>query len=343
MKQLIKWTKKILCNGGLFIIILFLTYKTIFSNIDLKQLKDIILNTNLIYLLLGFITVIFMVCNESLVIKRNLRLLGENQKYKNCLVYAFAGNFFSGITPAATGGQPMQLYLMNKDKVPLSKGTLALLMDLCAYQISILVLAVVGYASFFEIINESLGSFIVILWVGIILNIIILFLTLIAIFSRKFVYVLVSLIVKMINIFNKKWATKFEESAMLGVANYKKCSEILKNNKKFYATNCCITFIRILAMHMAPFWVYKSFGLEGASIYKLISLQAVTYISYASVPLPGGIGVGESVFLLYFKSVFMFGTINSAMILSRGIGFYSVMIFCGISLLIYYLIKRVNK
>lgn len=32
-----------------------------------------------------------------------------------CIQYSFLGFFYSGITPSATGGQPVQLYYMNKD------------------------------------------------------------------------------------------------------------------------------------------------------------------------------------------------------------------------------------
>ena len=32
-----------------------------------------------------------------------------------CIQYSFIGFFYSGITPSATGGQPVQLYYMNKD------------------------------------------------------------------------------------------------------------------------------------------------------------------------------------------------------------------------------------
>lgn len=36
----------------------------------------------------------------------------------------FVRIFFSAITPSASGGQPMQLYFMKKDKLPLSVSTL---------------------------------------------------------------------------------------------------------------------------------------------------------------------------------------------------------------------------
>lgn len=44
--------------------------------------------------------------------------------------------FFSSITPSATGGQPVQLYVMNKDNIHVAHGTMALLTELTSFQIA---------------------------------------------------------------------------------------------------------------------------------------------------------------------------------------------------------------
>jgi len=187
LKQWINYFKKILWNGGFFTLVVIITYKFVFSKINFNELTSLLHNINIRYIFYGLLTAVLMVCAEAYNIKRNLHLLKENVKYRDCINYAFAGNFFSGITPAATGGQPMQLLLMHKNGIPVSKGTLALLMDLAAYQISIITIAIIGYISYFDIINNSLGKFIPILWIGIITNLFILAITFLAIFSRKFI------------------------------------------------------------------------------------------------------------------------------------------------------------
>ena len=343
MKQSISFLKKVLCNGGLFIIIVFLTYKMVFAKIDFNSLLNIINKLDLRFFVFGVIVVLFMLCAEAYNIKRNLHLLGEEKSYCKCMVYALSGNFFSAITPAATGGQPMQLYYMCKDNIPASKGTLALLMDLCAYQTSIVGMAVIGYILCFKLINRSLGAFLPVLWVGLILNMAVLIITLIAIFSEKFIYKLVSFIAKIVSIFNKENGTKFSEKSIQWVNKYKMSANVLKRNKLAYFINSLITLSRILAMHSAPFWIYKSFGLSDVSFIEILALQSVLYISCAALPLPGGVGVGESAFLLFFKEIFVATSIKSAMVLSRSIGFYSVVVVCGISLLLITLISKINQ
>lgn len=343
MRQWIGFIKKALCNGGLFIIIAFLTYKMIFSKIEINELHNLISNLDLRFLFFGILAVLFMLCAEAFNMKRNLSMLNECKSYWQCIVYTFCGNFFSAITPSATGGQPIQLYYMCKDNIPTSKGTLALLMDLCAYQISIVSMAVIGYVSFFHLINHSLGTFLPILWVGLTMNIVLLIITLTAILSEKFIYKLVSAVSQIVGIFHKDGAEVFVEKALHWVKQYKMSANILKRNKLSYCVNIMITIIRIVAMHSAPFWIYKSFGLSGVGLFQIIALQSVLYISCAALPLPGGVGIGESTFLLFFKEVFVKTSIVSAMILSRTIGFYSVVSVCGISLLTINLISKIHQ
>ena len=49
--------------------------------------------------------------------------------------------FYDNITPSSTGGDPMQLYMMTKDKIKISHGAITLLVKLLAYEIVIICLA----------------------------------------------------------------------------------------------------------------------------------------------------------------------------------------------------------
>ena len=59
-------------------------------------------------------------------------------------------------------------------------------------------------------------------------------------------------------------------------------------------------------------------------------MQSVLYTTVSSLPLPGAIGISETVFLSIFKPAFG-DALNGAMLLSRGITFYLYVI---ISLLV---------
>ena len=86
---------------------------------------------------------LFFVC-EGANIGRCLRLAGHSVSRSSEIRYAMAGFFFSSITPSASGGQPMQLYFMYKDCLPLSHSSLALLTELTSFQAAAAALALAG-------------------------------------------------------------------------------------------------------------------------------------------------------------------------------------------------------
>ena len=55
-------------------------------------------------------------------------------KFHNALKTSMVGQFFSAVTPFATGGQPMQVYCMSKYGVEPGKGVSALTQKFVVYQ-----------------------------------------------------------------------------------------------------------------------------------------------------------------------------------------------------------------
>ena len=87
--------------------------------------------------------------------------------------------------------------------------------------------------------------------------------------------------------------------------------------------------------------VYLSFGLSGTSVWDVIVLQAVISISVDMLPLPGGMGISEALFLKIFPLVFGSMTLP-AMVLSRGMGYYSELLlsaFFTLAAVVYYMMK----
>lgn len=329
LKRFLNSLKKILINGGLFVLVGFFTYRTVFATSDFHSVIHHAEQSHFEFLLWGLAMIVLMLCAETMMVKRNLWLLGEQQSFRQCLLYTFAGNFFSGITPAATGGQPMEIYMMHKKGVSAIHGTLALVMDLANYQLSVTLLGIVGYLSFGPLIHRLLGVYIWLLWLGLGLNTVLLILLLFAMFSKRFIFRLTELAALLVSLFSKNRAVSFRESAKTAIAQYQASAELFRKNKVYCLVNLLITVVRILAMHSAPFWVYKSLGLSGVSPFEIIALQSTLYISCAALPFPGGIGIAENSFLHYFNAVFPGSLLQSSMILSRGIGSYMTIALSG--------------
>ena len=78
--------------------------------------------------------------------------------------------------------------------------------------------------------------------------------------------------------------------------------------------------------YTVSYFVYRSFGLNDHSYFKLITLQALLFVSVASLPLPGAVGISESAFLKLYITIFGIANLAGATIITRGINFYLFMI-----------------
>ena len=75
----------------------------------------------------------FILC-ESLIIYYLMKNLKQKPKLVHCCLYSFVGFFFSLVTPTASGGQPMQLVFMGRDKLPVHISSMILLLITIAYK-----------------------------------------------------------------------------------------------------------------------------------------------------------------------------------------------------------------
>ena len=86
-----------------------------------------------------------------------------------------------------------------------------------------------------------------------------------------------------------------------------------------------ITMVQRIMLFTVTYWVYRSLGFRGYSIVTLTILQSVISVSVDMLPLPGGMGISESLYLVMFAPVFG-EALLPAMLLSRGISYYAQML-----------------
>lgn len=84
-----------------------------------------------------------------------------------------------------------------------------------------------------------------------------------------------------------------------------------------------ITVFQRFALFAATWFVYKAFGLSGSSAFVIIILQGTISVAVDMLPLPGGMGISEQLFLRIFLPVFGSQLLLPGMLLSRGLGYYT--------------------
>ena len=103
---------------------------------------------------------------------------------------------------------------------------------------------------------------------------------------------------------------------------YRNTAAYLKNNSLVIVKVIGITFIQRMALFAVTWFVYQAFGLHGTGFWDILFLQAVISVSVDMLPLPGGMGISETLFLKIFPPVFGSALLLPAMVLSRGLGYY---------------------
>ena len=190
--------KKILVNLTIFILLIILTFSLVLKDQDVSQIFSVAAKVKKQYILFAVLAMSIYILGEAVNITRILKELGEKSKFISNIRYTLIGFFFSAITPAASGGQPMEIYYMHKDDISVAHSTLALLMQLCSLQIVTITVGTISAVIHFEVLKSGL---IYLLILGIILNSSALMLLIIAIFSKKLSEGLIKFAVKLLKFF----------------------------------------------------------------------------------------------------------------------------------------------
>lgn len=274
--------------------------------------------------------VIYITC-EAINIRRVLKGLGEHIKFWSAIRYTLIGFFFSSITPAASGGQPMEIYYMHKDNISVANSTLTLLVQLCCFQIVSITFGIVSAIVNFEVLRSGLIYLFVL---GILLNSSALVLLIIGIFSKRLSEGLIKFSVKFLKFFRIRNIEKKQERLEKELAAYQESAVYIKEHKILMVKTILTIIVQLVVYYSVPYWVYLAFGFNSYNIFQIITLQALLYATVSGIPSPGSVGVSEGGFLGIFKNAFPETIISSAMLLSRGVNFYLLIIISSIIVII---------
>lgn len=326
-----KKSKKIFINLLIFILLIIFTFSLILKDQDVTEILKISATVKKQYILIAMFAMGVFVACESINIGRILKELGEKSKFISNVRYTLIGFFFSAITPAASGGQPMEIYYMHKDNISVAHSTLALLMQLCSIQIVTITVGIISAVLHFEVLKSGL---IYLLILGIILNSSALMLLIIAIFSKKLSEGLIKFVVKILKFFRIRNIEKKQEKLEKELESYQTSAKYIKEHRILMLKTVLTTAVQMLAYYTVPYWIYLAFGLNNSNVFDILTLQAVLYATVSGIPSPGSVGVSEGGFLGIFRNAFPETVISSAMLLSRGVNFYLLILISAIVVVI---------
>ena len=325
-----KSRKKIIFNGVFLVVVFVLTIYGVFHGEDLSSMMSAIHEADKKWLVPGIGLVAFFIWGESIIIWYMMRSNGIHLKKRSCFLFSSVGFFFSCITPSASGGQPMQIYYMKKEKISIPVSTVILMIVTITYKLVLVVIGI-GVAVFGRgFVHTYLQGILPVFYLGLALNIFCVTFMTILVFHPLFAK---AIMVKGLKVLERIHLMKKKENRLRKLEDYmdtyRDTAAYLKNNPMVIVKVIGITFVQRMALFAVTWFVYQSFGLHGAGFWEILFLQAVISVSVDMLPLPGGMGISETLFLTIFKPVF--GTLLlPGMVLSRGLGYYGELLISAI-------------
>lgn len=334
--------KSQLMGIGFMIVLMIGSICYILKDENIFNIYKIIKSVNPIFIILAVLLMIFYILCEGINIWITMKALDKKTTLMDCFGYGFVGFYFSSITPSASGGQPAQVYFMNKKGISITSSSLGLLVLLFAHQLVVVVYGVIALIIRPSFVITHRTSFNLLLAYGVVSNAVILIGILLLIFYPQIVY-------KMINFFGKlmyksrfiKNKEKFGNRVQGAVNEYRNGAIYMRNNPRviFYVT--LVTTVQITALFYIPYIIYCGLGLNSIGPMEIILTQAILNIAVSSLPLPGSVGASESVFVDMFRSFFG-NLVIPGMILTRLANFYIVLIISGI-ISLYMYVKNTGR
>ena len=320
--------KKKVIQIAIFLAVMLLTFYALFSGRDLGEIARAVGRMSPLYLIPAVLLAVFFVCAEGLMIWYLLNAMGEkkNQVWR-CIQYSFIGFFYSGITPSATGGQPVQLYYMNKDGNRVSDSTVVLMTVAVAYKFVLVIMGAGILIFWYRPLTEELNHYFPLFILGLMLNVILVILILgVMIFPE---------IIRRIALFFEKilirmhiWKPSEKRLEKIDgfIGNYQQAVGWLGRHKGKLGGVVVLTFLQRCSVFVLTYMVYLGFGQTGSSALKVILLQATVYIAVEMLPLPGPQGITALMYQAVFAHVFAGAYLIPSMLVSRGINFYFLLV-----------------
>lgn len=224
----------------------------------------------------------------------------------------------------------MQIYYMKKEKIPIPVATVILMIVTITYKLVLVVIGV-GILLFGQgFLHKYLEGILPIYFLGVTLNV----------FCVSFMTLLVfhpvlakSIIMKGLFFFEKIRVLKpgkgRAEKIEASMDTYRDTAVYLRSHCKVIMNVFLITFIQRMALFASTWFVYKAFRLSGTGFWDIVFLQAVISVSVDMLPLPGGMGISETLFFRIFRPVFG-AVLLPGVVLSRGLGYYSQLLISAV-------------
>lgn len=323
--------KKIKFRSIIILLITIFLFWYILKDNFVKSI-DLIASSNKWLILLSILVYIVYFIIEAYLLKILIDKSCKKYPFKKVIELNMMTKFFNGITPFSLGGQPLQVYELSKNKVPVTKGILVIVENFIILQITMSIMIILSLI-FGYIFELRPNNFLYILTlIGALITIVSFVITILICVKIE----LASKIGKnMINLLNKLNIIKDKETTLnkwnSKCIEYQNGFRNLIKDRKFIIKCVCVNFIYMTVFFMIPFFTLKALNISfNINMFYAIILSCFVYISASFIPIPGSSISTEYSFIYYFSLIVCETIVIPGVLLYRIITYYLPCIVGGI-------------
>lgn len=281
------------------------------------------------YTLLCVLCVAGGIAMQALSAASALGRTGHALPLRRSLSVSLLGEFYSFITPGASGGQPMQIYHMHRLGVPVADATTALVIHYACYHGALLIMDVALGLLYRPFIAEQLGANFVFLVIGFLFNLGLLIMSLMLSFCQRpirFLFRHITMLMAKLRLGDpRRMQQRFDADA----DSFYGGMRLLLTHKGELIRQLAFAAGRLMCMTSVFYFICRGLGQVEAGYGRLVALGAMQYTSAGYTPLPGASGAQEGIFSLYFGKLLPGDLMLSGLLAWRFITYYLVLIVGG--------------
>jgi uncharacterized protein (TIRG00374 family) len=236
------------------------------------------------------------------------------------------GLYYCALTPSSTGGQPMQVVYMRRNKVPVGTSTCIVCIKFVVFELSLCTIYIIGMlirgAEYYSNNNEAFWLALL----GFALNLTAVFFIILTIVNKKLVLKVGGWLIRLCSrikiIKNKDRALEnFEKT----IDDYHTAASYISRYKLRALGSYLISIVNLAFLFVIPYLIYLSFGFSQHTVVDIFIMESFLFLAVSFFPLPGAAGASEGGFMLFFGPFFGAATIVG-MLIWRFLTYYLMLI-----------------
>ena len=302
---------------------------------DFPDIMLALKNAKLIYLVIALLCFFCGLLFEAIAYKEIIQGYEYDYSIKKSYKMLLITKFFNGITPFSSGGQPMQIYMLKKDGIRITKATNIIIQNFIIYQAALVVFGMVAILiNHFSRIFQEVTLLKQLVTLGFIMNTLVMLGLIIISFSSRFNHFILRRIIGILSRLHiikdkEKMLEKWEEK----VDDFHEGTDYLKKNKLLCVRTFIYNIIYLGLTYLMPYFVILALNhgpLTGVTPLKAICSSAYVLIMGSFVPIPGASGGIEYGYFRFFGNFIKGSLLKASLLIWRTISYYLPMIIGGI-------------